>query len=181
MVIKNRILEWLPSYELPKNSIEFEALKQTIYELDIYQERNRVGNNMYSSALNHYGNYLRIFDHKDRNIFKENEEFTSEAYIKQTSMKSDMDRTELNKEKSGCLVKGIEAIIGSMTPKERTQPEIMNGSRRQRIAKGSGQTIQEVNKLLKQFEDTRKMMRMMGDKNQMAKLMKNMPGGMPKM
>ncbi|MES2515184.1 MAG: signal recognition particle protein [Bacteroidota bacterium] len=77
--------------------------------------------------------------------------------------------------------KGIEAIIGSMTPKERTQPEIMNGSRRQRIAKGSGQTIQEVNKLLKQFEDTRKMMRMMGDKNQMAKLMKNMPGGMPKM
>lgn len=79
LVIKNRILEWLPSYELPKNSIEFEALKQTIYELDIYQERNRVGNNMYSSALNHYGNYLRIFDHKDRNIFKENEEFTSEA------------------------------------------------------------------------------------------------------
>lgn len=79
LVIKNRILEWLPSYELPKNSIEFEALKQTIYELDIYQERNRVGNNMYSSALNHYGNYLRIFDHKDRDIFEENKEFTSEA------------------------------------------------------------------------------------------------------
>lgn len=79
--------------------------------------------------------------------------------------------------------KGIEAIIGSMTPKERSQPEIINGSRRQRIAKGSGQSIQEVNKLLKQFEDTRKMMRMMGDKNQMAKLMKNMPNipGMPKM
>ncbi|MES2566831.1 MAG: signal recognition particle protein [Bacteroidota bacterium] len=77
--------------------------------------------------------------------------------------------------------KGIEAIIGSMTPKERTQPELINGSRRQRISKGSGQSIQEVNKLLKQFEDTRKMMRMMGDKNQMAKLMKNMPGGMPKM
>jgi signal recognition particle subunit SRP54 len=77
--------------------------------------------------------------------------------------------------------KGIEAIIGSMTPKERSQPELINGSRRQRISKGSGQTIQEVNKLLKQFEDTRKMMRMMGDKNQMAKLMKNMPGGMPRM
>ena len=74
--------------------------------------------------------------------------------------------------------KGIEAIIGSMTPKERTQPELINGSRRQRISKGSGQTIQEVNKLLKQFEDTRKMMRMMGDKNQMAKLMKNLPNGM---
>jgi signal recognition particle subunit SRP54 len=77
--------------------------------------------------------------------------------------------------------KGIEAIIGSMTPKERSNPDLINGSRRQRIAKGSGQTIQEVNKLLKQFEDTRKMMRMMGDKNQMAKLMRNMPGGMPKM
>jgi signal recognition particle subunit SRP54 len=77
--------------------------------------------------------------------------------------------------------KGIEAIIGSMTPKERGNPDLINGSRRQRIAKGSGQTIQEVNKLLKQFEDTRKMMRMMGDKNQMAKLMRNMPGGMPKM
>ena len=74
--------------------------------------------------------------------------------------------------------KGIEAIIGSMTPKERSQPELINGSRRQRICKGSGQTIQEVNKLLKQFEDTRKMMRMMGDKNQMAKLMKNLPNGM---
>ena len=74
--------------------------------------------------------------------------------------------------------KGIEAIIGSMTPKERTQPELINGSRRQRISKGSGQTIQEVNKLMKQFEDTRKMMRMMGDKNQMAKLMKNLPNGM---
>lgn len=88
-----------------------------------------------------------------------------------------MKDTEINED----AFKGIEAIIGSMTPKERVQPEILNGSRRQRISKGSGQTIQEVNKLLKQFEDTRKMMRMMGDKNQMAKLMKNMPGGMPKM
>lgn len=79
--------------------------------------------------------------------------------------------------------KGIEAIIGSMTPKERSNPELINGSRRQRIAKGSGQSIQEVNKLLKQFEDTRKMMRMMGDKNAMSKLMKSMPNipGMPKM
>ena len=77
--------------------------------------------------------------------------------------------------------KGIEAIIGSMTPKERSSPELLNGSRRLRISKGSGQTIMEVNKLLKQFEDTRKMMRMMGDKNKMAQLMKQMPGGMPKM
>lgn len=81
--------------------------------------------------------------------------------------------------------KGIEAIIYSMTPEERMKPDLMNGSRRQRLAKGSGQGIQEVNKLLKQFEDTRKMMRMMNDKNAMAKLMRSMPkgmaGGLPKM
>ncbi len=56
--------------------------------------------------------------------------------------------------------KGIEAIINSMTPKERSNPEIINGSRRQRIASGSGTSIQEVNKLMKQFDDTRKMMKM---------------------
>ncbi|MDR1524785.1 MAG: signal recognition particle protein [Tannerella sp.] len=56
--------------------------------------------------------------------------------------------------------KGIEAIIHSMTPDERGNPTILNGSRRQRIAKGSGTTVQEVNKLIKQFDDTRKMMRM---------------------
>lgn len=55
--------------------------------------------------------------------------------------------------------KGIEAIIRSMTEQERVNPEIINGSRRQRIARGSGTTIQEVNRLLKQFEDTRKMMK----------------------
>ncbi|MES2681696.1 MAG: signal recognition particle protein [Bacteroidota bacterium] len=76
--------------------------------------------------------------------------------------------------------KGIEAIIFSMTPEERGKPELLNGSRRQRVAKGSGQGIQEVNKLLKQFEDTRKMMRMMNDKNAMSKMMRNMPKGMPK-
>ena len=57
--------------------------------------------------------------------------------------------------------KGIEAIIRSMTPQERGNPEIINGSRRARIAKGSGTTVQEVNQLLKQFDETRKMMRMM--------------------
>lgn len=56
--------------------------------------------------------------------------------------------------------KGIEAIIQSMTPLERRNPEIINGSRRQRIAKGSGTSLQEVNRLLKQFESTRKMMKM---------------------
>ena len=56
--------------------------------------------------------------------------------------------------------KGIEAIIQSTTPLERRNPEIINGSRRQRIAKGSGTSLQEVNRLLKQFESTRKMMKM---------------------
>ena len=71
--------------------------------------------------------------------------------------------------------KGIEAIIYSMTPQERENPELLNGSRRMRIAKGSGTNIQEVNKLIKQFDDTRKMMKMMGNKEQMAKMMRSMP------
>lgn len=56
--------------------------------------------------------------------------------------------------------KGIEAIIYSMTPQERMNPSILNGSRRQRIAVGSGTSVQDVNKLIKQFDETRKMMRM---------------------
>ena len=84
--------------------------------------------------------------------------------------------------------KGIEAIIKSMTPKERTNPEILNQSRRMRIAKGSGTNIQEVNRLIKQFDQTRKMMKMVTG-NQMARMagmmskMKGMPGmpGMPKL
>jgi signal recognition particle subunit SRP54 len=71
--------------------------------------------------------------------------------------------------------KGIEAIIHSMTPAERSQPKLLNGSRRKRIAAGSGTSIQEVNKLIKQFDQTSKMMRMMGDKKKMAKMMQNMP------
>lgn len=71
--------------------------------------------------------------------------------------------------------KGIEAIIHSMTPTERSQPKLLNGSRRKRIADGSGTSIQEVNKLIKQFEQTSKMMRMMGDKKKMAQMMQNMP------
>jgi signal recognition particle subunit SRP54 len=57
--------------------------------------------------------------------------------------------------------KPIEAIIKSMTPKERENPDLINGSRRQRIAKGSGTSIQEVNNLMKQFEQMRKMMKSM--------------------
>ena len=82
--------------------------------------------------------------------------------------------------------KGIEAIINSMTPKERQNPDIINQSRRQRIAKGSGTKIEDVNRLMKQFEQTRKMMKMvsgMGSSRmaQMANAMKAMKGGMPKL
>ena len=69
--------------------------------------------------------------------------------------------------------KSIEAIIYSMTPAERSNPEILNGSRRTRIAKGSGTTIQEVNRLLKQFDQTRKMMKMVTS-SKMGKMMPKM-------
>ena len=70
--------------------------------------------------------------------------------------------------------KGIEAIIKSMTPDERKNPSIINGSRKQRIANGSGTNVPEVNKLMKQFEETRKMMKMMGDKSKMQAMMQRM-------
>ncbi len=78
--------------------------------------------------------------------------------------------------------KGIEAIILSMTPKERMHPEILNTSRRQRIARGSGTSIQEVNRLIKQFDQTRKMMKMVTG-SKMGRMMQGMPQmpGMPKL
>ena len=69
---------------------------------------------------------------------------------------------------------GIEAIIRSMTPKERTNPEVLNQSRKMRIAKGSGTSIQEVNRLVKQFDQTRKMMKMVTGSG-MRNMMRNMP------
>ncbi|KPL14044.1 MAG: signal recognition particle [Bacteroides sp. SM1_62] len=75
--------------------------------------------------------------------------------------------------------KGIEAIIHSMTPEERSNPNILNGSRRKRIAFGSGTTIQEVNRLIKQFGETRKMMKMMSGGKNLSRVMGGMQGGMP--
>ena len=72
--------------------------------------------------------------------------------------------------------KHIEAIILSMTPKERSNPAIINGQRKTRIAKGCGLNIQEVNKLLKQFEDTRKMMKMMSNPKNMMGMMSKLKG-----
>ena len=77
--------------------------------------------------------------------------------------------------------KSIEAIIHSMTPQERTHPEVLNTSRRQRIAKGSGTDIQEVNRLIKQFDQMRKMMKTVtsGKIPQMAQMMRGGGGRRP--
>ena len=77
--------------------------------------------------------------------------------------------------------KNIEAIILSMTPSERTHPECLNTSRRMRLAKGSGTNIQEVNKLIKQFDQTRKMMKLVTDKSKMQQMAAMMKGRMPGM
>jgi len=71
--------------------------------------------------------------------------------------------------------KGIEAIIQSMTPEERSNPAVINGSRRKRIAAGSGTTVQEVNRLLKQLDETRRMMKMVSSAGQKGRI----PGGFP--
>jgi signal recognition particle subunit SRP54 len=77
--------------------------------------------------------------------------------------------------------KGIEAIINSMTPKERANPDIINQSRRLRIAKGSGTKIEEVNRLMKQFDQTRKVMRMVagGGNSKMMQMANMMRGKKP--
>ena len=69
--------------------------------------------------------------------------------------------------------KSVEAIIHSMTPNERENPDLINGSRRKRIADGSGTTVQDVNRLLKQFEESKKMMKMLSGG---GKMLRNMPG-----
>jgi signal recognition particle subunit SRP54 len=71
-------------------------------------------------------------------------------------------------------IKHIEAIILSMTPQERTSPQLLNGNRRKRLADGSGRSIQEVNRLIKQYEDMHKMMKLMKNKQAMSGMMKMM-------
>jgi signal recognition particle subunit SRP54 len=77
-------------------------------------------------------------------------------------------------------IRRIEGIINAMTPQERTKPEILKASRKRRIAAGAGVAVQEVNRLLNQFEQTQKMMKMMA-KGGMAKMMRNMKGMFPGM
>jgi signal recognition particle subunit SRP54 len=71
-------------------------------------------------------------------------------------------------------LKHVEAIILSMTPNERQNPEVLNGSRRARVARGSGRPVQEVNQLLKQFAEMRKMMKRAGKMGSLA-LMQQFP------
>ena len=78
----------------------------------------------------------------------------------------------------------LEAIINSMTPKERRKPDLINGSRKKRIAAGSGTQIQDVNRLLKQFNQMQKMMKRMSKKGGMKNMLRGLggkmpPGGMP--
>jgi len=75
-------------------------------------------------------------------------------------------------------VRRIEGIINSMTPTERAKPELLKASRKRRIAAGAGVSVQEVNRLLNQFEQTQKMMKMMA-KGGMAKMMRGMKGMFP--
>jgi signal recognition particle subunit SRP54 len=77
-------------------------------------------------------------------------------------------------------VSRIEGIINSMTPAERTKPELIKASRKRRIATGAGVQVQEVNRLLNQFEQTQKMMKQFA-KGGMAKLMRGMKGMLPGM
>lgn len=94
------------------------------------------------------------------------------------SMIPGMGKALKNMDMDDDAFKGIEAIIRSMTMEERSNPVIMNGSRRKRIADGSGTSVQEVNQLIKQFDETRKLMKMMTGKKgkNMARMMGNMPG-----
>jgi len=90
------------------------------------------------------------------------------------SMIPGMGKAMKNMDVDDDAFKGIEAIINSMTPLERSNPALMNGSRRKRIADGSGTSVAEVNRLVKQFDETRKMMKMMtsgkGKRMQMPKM-----------
>ena len=115
-----------------------------------------------------------------RNQFDFNDFLTQIAQIKKmgnlkelASMIPGVSKALKNIDIDDNAFKSIEAIIYSMTPKERTNPEILNGPRRARIAKGSGTNIQEVNRLLKQFDQTRKMMKMVTG-SKMGKLMPRM-------
>jgi signal recognition particle subunit SRP54 len=87
---------------------------------------------------------------------------------------------KINPDDGDKAIKRIEGIINSMTPMERRKPEIIKATRKRRIAMGAGVQVQEVNRLLNQFEETQKMMKMFS-KGGMGKLMRTMQGKFPGM
>ena len=93
------------------------------------------------------------------------------AHLSQAAQNVNVDEKVINR---------TEAIINSMTPQERTKPDILKATRKRRIAAGSGVSVQEVNRVLSQFEQARKMMKMM-NKGGMSKMMRGLKGMMPKM
>ena len=90
-------------------------------------------------------------------------------------LKKKLDEQNLDIDLNGKEMRRLEAIILSMTPEERADPKIINGSRRKRIALGSGTKVQEVNKLLKQFDEMKKMMRQLGKSAKGKKSKINLP------
>ncbi|MFP8965552.1 signal recognition particle protein [Pokkaliibacter sp. CJK22405] len=90
----------------------------------------------------------------------------------QLTQNADMGAAEKN-------MRQMQAIISSMTPKERRNPDLINGSRKRRIAMGSGVQVQDVNRLLKQHKQMQKMMKQVAGKGGMAKMMRNMKGMLP--
>ncbi len=116
-----------------------------------------------------------------KNQFNFNDFLTQIAQVKKmgnlkdlASMIPGVGKALKNIDISDDAFKGVEAMIHSMTPSERENPKLINGSRRKRIALGSGSTIQDVNRLLKQFDEMRKMMKVMGKGGKMANMMGRM-------
>jgi len=119
----------------------------------------------------------------DRNQFNFNDFIKQIQQIKKmgnvkelASMIPGVEKAMKNLDIDDDAFKNIEAIIHSMTPYERENPSVLNGSRKKRIASGSGTDVQEINRLLKQFDETRKMMKMMQKGKNMNRMMSGMPG-----
>jgi signal recognition particle subunit SRP54 len=93
---------------------------------------------------------------------------------------AELARAAQNTSVSAKKMARIEGIINSMTPAERAKPELLKASRKRRIAAGAGATVQEVNQLLAQFEQTQKMMKMVA-KGGMQKMLRGMKGLLPGM
>lgn len=145
---------------------------------DIVSLVEQVQNNIDVAEAEHIAKKIKSKDKFDLNDFKDQ----LQQVKKMGSMSSLMEKLpgqfsqmagQIDEQQADKHMRRTEGIINSMTPKERSKPEIINGKRRQRIAKGAGVPVQEVNKLLKQFEQMQGMMKQF-KKGGMGKLMKGM-------